>query len=75
MASFVNNAELLSYQYFKTTLVSVSLHCKSCHFKTANIEILSANSMHRSYLYQSVAHHKFKRSLLCFELVAASRWH
>ena len=31
----------------KTKLTSVSLHCKSRRYKTANIKILSANSKHR----------------------------
>jgi len=34
--------------FLKTKLASVTLCCKSCCFKSANIKILSANSKHRS---------------------------
>jgi len=37
----------------KIKVVAVSFCCKSYHFKTANIKILSANSKHRSSLLHS----------------------
>jgi len=54
-------------KYYKTKLESVSLSRKSHHSKTANIKILSANSMHREKLASHLWVNKCDRYRLCVE--------